>query len=194
MSLTLPIARYVPKYGAVCRLAREGKTVETVVVSPTLKPAGSNFTTWDTLGCIESGSVETLREAGEPVHCFNPTTGLWEQKATEDTDADTRLRLDLTLQEVTPFLLELAYAAASVNASTGAYVPGSLKGGAVRGWLKVQQQVGTEVVSVLDLWVEVRLAEAAQLTNRTAGWKPRIQITQLKAALEAGAFGTVSGG
>ena len=139
---------------------------------------------------MESAEVSLLTEAGEPVHCFNATTGRWEQKATENTDADTRLQLEVTCQEVTDFLYQLAFGAASVHADTGAFVPGSLKGGAVQGWLKVQTQVGTEVVSVLDMWVELRLSAAANIANRTAGWKPQITITQLGAALDAGVLGT----
>ena len=190
MSLTLPTTRYVPKYGSLVYLAVEGDTVETVTVSSTSKPAGSVFTAWEALGCIETGTVELIREPGEVVHCFNATTGIYEQIRTENTDADTRLRFNLTVQSVTPFLLELAYAAASVNGTTGAYSPGTLAGGAVKGWLKVQTQVGTEMISVLDIWAEVILAEPAMIANRTTGWKPVIQATQLKAAGDLGAFGT----
>jgi hypothetical protein len=192
MALTLPTTRYVPKYGSIVRLAPAGETIETVVVSATAKPAGSVFTDWETLGCIEEGAVAVLKDAGEPVHCFNATTGLWETIRTEDTDAHTRLQVTLTLQSVTVYLLQLAYAAAAVNGTTGAYVPASMAGGAVQGWVKVQTQVGAELVSVLDLWAEVVLTEPAQIANRTAGWKPKVQITQLRAALEAGAFGSVS--
>jgi hypothetical protein len=192
MALTLPTTKLTPKYGSIVRLAREGATVETETVAADAKPAGSDFTDWETLGCIETGTVEILKEASEEVHCFNVTTGEWDVKQTEDSDAQTRLRLNLTLQEVTPFLLEMAYAAASVNATTGAYTPGSLKGGAVKGWLKVQTQSGTELVSVLDLWVEVILSSPANIANRTEGWKPEVQITQLRTALEAGAFGSVT--
>jgi len=192
MALTLPTTKYVPKYGSIIRLAPAGRTIETVTVAANEKPAGTSFDDWETLGCIEAGTVELLNEAGEEVHCFNATTGEWDVKQTENTDATTRLRLALTLQEVTPFLLELAYAAASVDDSTGAYKPGSLKGGAVQGWIKVQTQQGTELVSVLDLWVEVRLSSAASIANRTEGWKPEVEITQLRSALETGAFGTTS--
>ena len=192
MALTLPTTKHVPKYGSIIRLAPAGRTIETVTVAANAKPAGTSFDDWETLGCIETGTVELLNEAGEEVHCFNATTGEWDVKQTENTDATTRLRLALTLQEVTAFLLELAYAAASVDDSTGAYKPGSLKGGAVQGWIKVQTQQGTELVSVLDLWVEVRLSSAASIANRTEGWKPEVEITQLRSALETGAFGTTS--
>lgn len=192
MALTLPTERYTPKYGSLCYLAKEGETVETVVVASDEMPAGSVLTDWKELGCIEDGEVSILAENGEPVYCFNATTGLWDQIRTEDSDADTRLQLSLVLQKVTPFLLELAYAAADVNATTGAYVPGSQPGGAVKGWLKVQHQAGTEVISLLDMWVEIKLSEPAKIANRTAGWKPKIQVTQLRSALDAGAFGTTS--
>jgi hypothetical protein len=190
MPRTPAVTRYVPKPGSIIRLAKAGDTVETVVVAATAKPAGSSFTDWKNLGCVETAAVEILTEAGEPVHCFNATSGKWEQKSTEDTDADTRLRLNIVCQEVTDFLYQLALGANSVHADTGAFVPGSLKGGAVQGWLKVQTQVGTEVVTVLDMWVEVKLSAAAKIADRTAGWKPEIVITQLGAALDAGVLGT----
>ena len=191
-TLTLPTTAYVPKYGSIVRLAPAGETIETVVVSSTVKPAGSVFTDWESLGCIEEGSVEVMADKGEPVQCFNATTGKWEIKHTENTKADTKLKLVLTLQEVSAYILQLAYAAGTVNGTTGAYVPGSMLGGAVQGWLKIQQQAGTEVISVLDLWVELRLADAATIANRTKGWKPKIEIVQLGAALEAGVLGTAS--
>lgn len=191
-ALTLPVTAYVPKYGSIVRFAPEGATIETVTVSATSKPAGSVFTDWKSLGCIEEGTIEVMVEKGEVVQCFNATTGKWEIKHTENTNGDTKLKLGVTLQEVTSYILQLAMAASTINASTGAYVPGSMLGGAVQGWLKVQQQSGTEVISVLDMWVELRLSEAATIANRTKGWKPKIEIMQLGAALEAGVLGTAS--
>lgn len=190
MPRTAVTTRYVPKPGSIIRLAKAGDTVESVTVSATAKPAGSVFTAWKEVGCVETAEIELLTEAGEPVHCFNATTGKWEQKNTEMTDADTRLKITVTCQEVTDFLYQLAFAAGSVHADTGAFVPGSLDGGAVQGWLKIQTQVGTEVVTVLDMWVELRLSAPANVANRTQGWKPQIEITQLGAALDAGVLGT----
>jgi hypothetical protein len=190
MPRTAATTRYVPKPGSIIRLAKAGDTVETVPVSATSKPAGLVFTAWKEVGCIETAEIEILTEKAEPVFCFNATTGKYEQKATEDTDAHTQLRLKVVCQEVTDFLYQLALAAGSVHADTGAFVPGSLKGGAVQGWLKVQTQVGTEVVTVLDMWVELKLSAPANIANRTSGWKPELQITQLGAALDAGVLGT----
>lgn len=190
MPRTAATTRYVPKPGSIIRLAKAGDTVETVTVSATSKPAGESFTAWKEVGCVETAEVELITEAGEVVHCFNAATGKWEQKSTPNTDADTRLQINVTCQEVTDFLYQLAFGANSVHADTGAFVPGSLKGGAVQGWLKIQTQVGTEVVTVLDMWVEMRLSAAATVANRTAGWKPQLEIIQLGAALDAGVLGT----
>lgn len=190
MARTPVPTRYVPKPGSIIRIALEGKTVETVVVAEATKPAGIVFTDWDEVGCIETAEVETLTEAGEEVHCFDASTGKWVQKRTPMTDADTRLRINVTCKEVTDLLYRLALAGATVNATTGAFVPGSLPGGEVRGWLKIQTQVGTSVVTVLDMWVALRLSAPANIANRTAGWKPQIEITQLGAALDAGVLGT----
>lgn len=192
MALTLPANRYVPKYGSIVRLAPAGETIETVVVARNTKPAGSSFTDWESLGCVETAEIEVLKEAGEAVHCFNATTGKWEQISTDATAADTRLRLTIVCQEVSAYILQLALAAATVNGTTGAYVPGSMDGGAVQGWVKIQSQYGTEVVNVLDIYAEVMLAEAAQIANRTQGWKPKLTITQLGSQYEAGVLGVVS--
>jgi|GEM_PF-3784331 len=190
MPRTAVISRYVPKPGSIMRLAKAGDTVEAVVASATVKPDGLVFSAWKELGCIEIAAVEILTEAGESVDCFNATTGRFERKATEMTNADTRLRLTATCQEVTDFLYQMAFAAGAVHVDTGAFVPGSMPGGVVQGWLKVQTQVGTEVVTVLDMWVEVRLSNAAKLSDRVSGWKPELEITQLGSALDAGVLGT----
>jgi hypothetical protein len=182
--------RYVPKHGSIIRLALAGATVETVVVAANAKPAGAVFTDWKEVGCIESADVAILTEPGDEVDCFNATSGRWEKKRTGDTDADTRLQINVICQEVTDFLYQLAFAAGAVHADTGAFVPGSMQGGAVQGWLKIQTQVGTSVVTVLDMWVEMKLADAASVANRTTGWKPSLVITQLGSALDAGVLGT----
>lgn len=192
MALTLPAARYVPKYGSIVRFAPVGATIESVTVARNTKPAGSVFTDWESLGCVETAELRVLKEPGQEVNCFNATTGLWEKMRTGDTDADTRLQLDLVLQEVSDYTLQLAFAAATVNGTTGAYEPASMAGGAVQGWLLIQTQIGTEVVSVLNLFVEMTLSEPAMIANRTQGWKPKLQITQLGSASEAGVLGVVS--
>lgn len=190
MARTEVTSRYVPKPGSIVRFAPAGATIESVTVAKGTKPAGSVFTDWEELGCIEIGSVSVLSDPGEPVYCFNATTGKDEIINTADTDADTRLQFSLTLQEVTDFIWQMALAAGSVNGTTGAFVPGSMKGGAVQGWIKIQVQVSTEVVAVIDLWAEIKLTEAATIRNRTSGWKPVIQVTQLGDDSEAGVLGT----
>lgn len=192
MALILPATALIPKYGSIVRFAPAGRTIESTTISATAKPPGINFTDWETLGCIETGSIALENETSTEVHCFNATTGEWEQRTTPNTDAVTRLIVTLTLQEVSNFILQMAYAAATINGTTGAYVPGSQPGGVFQGWLKVQTQRKTEAVSVLDLWVELGLADAATIANRTEGWKPQVTARQLKAALDAGAFGNVT--
>lgn len=181
---------HVPKLGSTVRFAPAGATIETVTVAKDAKPAGVDFSDWTELGCIETGTVELLTDAGEQVYCFNPTTGRDELIRTEMTDADTRLRFALTLQEVTDFLWQMAFAAASVHDDTGAFAPGSLKGGVKQGWVKIQVQVSTTVLAVMDLWVEIRLSDAAKIRDRTSGYKPQIEITQLGASDETGVLGT----
>lgn len=190
MPRTAVTNRYVPKTGSIVRFAPAGRTIETVTVAKGAKPAGSVFTDWVELGCIETGNVELITEPGEMVKCFNATTGRDEIINTENTDADTRLQFNLTLQLVTDYLWQLAFAAAAVHADTGAFTPGSLGGGAVQGWVKIQCQVSTEVVVTMDLWVEVRLSNPAAIHARAAGYKPEIVVLQLGATAETGVLGT----
>jgi hypothetical protein len=178
-----------PIYGALAYLALEGETVETVTVARDDKPAGSVLDDWETLGCIQDAQVETIRKAGETVDCFDATEGVWIEDETENAKAQAHLQLNIQLASVTPFMLQMAMAAASVGASDGAYVPGSQPGGAYRGWLKVQQQNGTSVVNVLEMWVEATLAEPAVVARRQPGYKPRLILKQLKAADDAGVLG-----
>jgi hypothetical protein len=182
--------RYVPKPGSVVRFAPAGATIETVTVAKGTKPAGSVFTDWIELGCIETGSVALINENAEPVFCFNPSTGRDEQIQTELTDADTRLEFSLVLQLVSDYLWQMALAAGSVHADTGAFTPGSLKGGVKQGWCKIQVQVSTEVLAVMDLWVEIRLSNPAKIRDRAAGYKPEIVVLQLGATDETGVLGT----
>jgi hypothetical protein len=190
MPRTKVTSRYVPKTGSIIRFAPAGKVIETVTVAKGAKPAGAVFTDWEELGCIETGTVAVLMEAGEPVFCFNASTGRNEQINTGDTDADTRLQFEIVAQQVTDFLWQFAFAADSVHADTGAFVPGSMKGGAKQGWIKIQTQVSTEVVVTMDLWVEIKLSNPAQIRDRVAGYKPAFTITQLGASGEAGVLGT----
>lgn len=183
---------YAPKVGSAVRFAPAGRVIETVTVSKTEKPAGADLADWEELGCIETGTVSLLTEAGEPVYCFNLTTGEDEQIRTGDTDAHTQLQFDLTLQAVTDYLWQLALGAKSVHPDTGAFVPGSLPGGAVQGWAIVQVQISLEKVAVMHLWVEVKPNNPATIRHRTAGYKPQVQVTQLKAALESGVLGTAA--
>lgn len=190
MSRTAVPSAYVPKPGSIVRFAPAGDTIESVTVAKDTKPPGSDFADWIELGCIETGTVEVLTDAGEPVYCFNATTGLDELVNTELTDADTRLQFALTLQQVTDYLWQLAFAADTPDATTGAFTPGGLKGGVKQGWCKVQVQVSTTVVAVLDLWVQIGLSDAAKIRDRTSGYKPAIQILQLVAPDETGVLGT----
>jgi hypothetical protein len=192
MPRTAVTNRHVPKPGSTVRFAPAGRTIETVTVAKGAKPAGAVFTDWIELGCIETGEVDVITENAEPVFCFNPSTGRDEIINTELTDADTRLEFSLTLQLVTDYLWQLALAAGSVHADTGVFTPGSLKGGVVQGWCKIQVQVSTEVVAVMDLWVQLSLSNPAKIRDRASGYKPEVTILQLGASGETGVLGTAA--
>jgi hypothetical protein len=102
----------------------------------------------------------------------------------------TQLQFDLTLGQLSDFLWQLAFAAASVHADTGAFTPGSLPGGVASGWCLIQVQVGTEKIAVMHLWVELDLPGNKTIRNRKADTTMDVKITQLRSPLETGVLST----
>ena len=189
--MALPSDVKKPIYGALVYFAPEGETIEAVTVAKDAKPAGSVYDDWESLGCIEELTVSPeVSEAGEPIYCFNATTGKYELEDTENTDGEVRLMLSITCNTVTPYILQMSMAASAVGVSDGTYTPASQRGGAYKGWLKVQQQKGTSIVNVLEIWCEIRLAEPAVVARRQPGYTPSIDVTMLEAADNAGVLGT----
>lgn len=187
--MSLPSTTKSPILGASIYFALEGETIETVTVAKGTKPAGSDLSGWENLGCIQEATMETVRKAGEAIDCFDPTTGEWQEEETENTKAQAHLVLNVMTATVSAFTYQMAVAAAAVSGSDGTYTPGSQPGGAYKGWIKLQKQNGTTVIDVLELWCEIILAEPAVVARRQPGYKPRYTIRQLKAADEAGVLG-----
>lgn len=192
MALTLPTTKLKPRHGSTVHFAPEGETIETVEVARGTKPAGSVLTDWEELGCLSNGEVEVVSSGGEVIECWDSTLRDWITEHTENTEATTRLNLTLRVQKVTPFILQMAAAAATVNGSTGAMVPGSKSGGAWQGWIRVKVQTRTDDVMLLTLWVEIRLANPMLINSKETGYEPEIIVTGLGSSLDAAVLGTVS--
>jgi hypothetical protein len=190
MARTKVTTHYRPKLGSVVYFARQGDTVETVVVAKGTKPAGSNFSTWNPIGCVDSGTVNALLEAGTQVEEFNATTGEDEIIKTADSDAMTVLLFELTLGKISDFLWGLSFGAESVHPTTGAFTPGSLPGRSVQGWCVIQVQCGAEKIAVMHLWVELKIADAQTIREKSANAEMSVTITQLRSPLESGVLGT----
>lgn len=181
---------YQPRIGSRVYFAPAGKTIETVTVSKTAKPAGSVLTDWEPLGAIEKGEVGLLTEKGSIVYEFNLTTGEDEVVRSELADAMTQLQFDLTLGALSDYLWQLTFAAESVHAETGAFTPGSLAGGVASGWCLIQVQISTEKVVVMHLWVELSLPGKQSIRNLKADTTLDVTITQLRSSLETGVLST----
>lgn len=183
------VTALAPFFLGAAYFAEEGTTVETAEVAEDTKPAGTVLDTWQELGCIEIASLLRELEGGDVRYCPNLVTGAWEKKKTGGQTAS--LTLELTIQEVSEFLHRVAWNAAAVDGADGEFVPNSQPDGIYRGWLLVQQQNGTEVVTVAHLWGELTMPNAMQIAGRSAA-VPQIRFAVLGNALNTGNFGTVT--
>lgn len=181
---------YQPRIGSRVYFAPEGRTIETVTVSKSAKPAGAVLTDWEPLGAISEGSVSQLNEEGSEVLEFNLTTGEDEVVRSALADAMTRLQFDLTLGALSDYLWQLTFAAASVHADTGAFVPASLPGGVASGWCLIQVQISTEKIVVMHIWAELALPGQKVIRNLKADTTLDVQITQLRSPLDSGVLST----
>lgn len=189
---TPPANLYVPKKGSIAYFAEEGKNIEGETVSKTDVPAGLDFSDWAPLGCIEDANVPPPeREGGEDRHCWNDEIGDWELVESADSNAATKMTMDITFQLVTPFVLQMAWCARSVDPDDGTFVPNSQPGCVWRGYLFFQtKRKGGELESVVKLWVEIKLDSPTKVANRTEGHKPKVMVHILGAAANAGTLGT----
>lgn len=181
---------YQPRIGSRVYFAPEGRTIEGGTVSKTVKPAGTVLTDWEPLGAISEGSVGLLTEEGSIVYEFNLTTGEDEVVRSALADAMTQLQFDLTLGALSDYLWQLTFAAGSVHPDTGVFVPASLPGGVASGWCLIQVQISTEKIAVMHLWVELGLPGQKVIRNLKADTTLKVQITQLRSALETGVLST----
>lgn len=179
--------KLAPIIGAVAHFAPVGRTIETVAVTADAKPAGSVFTTWEPLSCITDNNVTVAVEGGTVIRCFNPLTGKFEKKANRGRNTD--LIIELTVQEITQFIAQLAMNAASVSAEVGEvgeYVPNSQLE-PVTGWLFITQYAGEDSpINALELYGELTLTNGLQ--GGQAPTIPQLRFEVLGNALNEGIF------
>lgn len=169
--------------------AEDGKTIETVVVSESLKPAGANTSGWQELGAVENAKLTREVEGGVTRYVPNLVAGKWEKK--KKVGRTTSLSIDLTFQEVSEFVHRVMWNAASIDTGDGEFVPNSQPEGIYRGWLLVQQQNGDEVTTVAHLRIELEMTNAAEIINRT-GAMPQLKLDVIDNDLNVGNFGTTT--
>lgn len=181
------VTALAPYYLASAYFALDGDTIETVEVDEETKPAGAVLDDWNELGCIEVAQLIREAEGGDTRYCPNLTTGLWEKRKT--VGRTMSLVIEMTVQEVSEFLHRVAWNAAAIDGDDGEFVPNSQPEGIYRGWLLVQQQNGTEIVTLCSLRVELTMPNAMQIAGRT-GATPQLRLEVMGNALNVGNFGT----
>lgn len=183
------VSSLTPFFLGAAYFAEDGRTIETVTVSESVKPAGSNLSGWEELGCIEKAMLTREVDGGVTRYCPNLTAGLWEKKKT--VGRTVSLSIELTIQEISEFLHRMAWNAATVDGSDGEFVPNSQPEGIFRGWLVVQQQNGDEVVTVAHLRCELSMPNAAEITGRS-GAAAVVKVDVIANTENVGNFGTTT--
>lgn len=181
------VTSLAPFFLGAAYFAQDGKTIETVEVDEDSKPAGSVLTDWAELGCIEQATLTREVDGGDVRYCPNLSTGKWEKRRT--VGRTVSLVIELTIQEVSEFLHQVAWNAAEIDGTDGEFTPNSQPDGIYRGWLLVQQQNGDEVVTVAHLRCELSMPNAMQIAGRT-GAVPQLRIEVIDNDLNVGNFGT----
>lgn len=166
--------KLAPIIGAVAHFAPDGATIATVTVAPDEKPAGVDFSDWEALSCITDNDITQNVEGGTVIRCFNTVTGRFEKRGTRGRNID--LIIELTVQEVTQFIAQLAMNAASVDGE-GDYTPNSQLD-PVTGWLFVTQYAGVNSpINAFEVYGELTLLNG--LASGEAPTIPRIRFEVL---------------
>jgi len=113
--------------------AREGETIDGVTVSRTEKPDADPEENWTNLGVVESINAS---RTNNPVEFFRPSPG---RKVLHDV-IPTRQKLThtVTMQEVSPLLLEIFYGSEEIDIGGGGNFEPLGVGAFVKGWFKIQ--------------------------------------------------------
>lgn len=168
------MSKLAPVVGSIIYLAEEGETVETVTVADTAagKPAGSDFSTWRELGCVESYKIDPGLDGGEKIRCYDTTVGAYKTKASRGERVDPVI--DAVVQDCDDLLIALAHGAAGVDGSDN-FAPGT-GNGKVRGWIKVQNYIGTVVNVILEAWVEISVPDGVTFEEAATKLNVRIEL------------------
>lgn len=165
--------------------AREGETIDAVVVSRTAKPDNSPTTNWTSVGIVSAASVQ--RETTD-IEIFRPSPGRMQLHDVLETKPD--LTITCTVDEASPLMWELCFGSLKIDpaASTnpGAFVP-LARTGKVKGWFKFQQyNQADQLISVVDVYGYAEIDGAVEFGDQTAVVSFSLKIRRLKADAESG--------
>lgn len=173
-----------PIIGAQVHFAPAGREVEEVTAAEDVKPPGADFEDgWEALSCITDNNITHDVSGGTEIRCHNPVTGRFEKKATRGRTVT--LVIEMTVQEITQFMMQLAMNAAAVDAE-GDYMPNS-QGDPIQGWLFVTQYAGPNTaINAFEVWGEITLPQGA--AGGETPTTPQVRFEVLGNALNDGNF------
>jgi hypothetical protein len=165
--------------------AREGDTIDTVVVSRTAKPDNAPTTNWTSIGLVSSASVEQTRS---DIEIFRPSPGRMVLHDVLESKQD--LSISCTVEEASPLMWELLFGSLEIDPTAatnpGAFVP-LARTGKVKGWFKFQQyNQADQLVSVVDIYGYAEIDGAVEFGDQSAVVSFSLKIRRLKSDLESG--------
>lgn len=135
--------------------AREGETIDSVVMSATVKPdttPESNWTTSHTIGCVSAFEMRPTVETQE-LRCPSPGKYKTRQKRV----ISSSLEMAFQIQEFGKLEFELLMNSDVKIPSGGAFIPDGLTD-LVRGWWKFQSYDSDDTnILNFDVWAEARI-------------------------------------
>lgn len=148
-------------------------------VSRSAKP-GSTDTIWATLGVVKDAELDHARSETE---IFAPLPG---QKRLYDViETMRKLTLKVTLENVSPLVMQLVFGSLPLNASSTQFNP--LEGSAVKGWAKLQlYDDQDQLVLTVDAYCRMKLASALALGDSAV--QPSIEFSFLHSTLNTGSL------
>ena len=163
--------------------AREGETIDSVVVAHDAKPDVDPETNWTKLGCIEQ--FEPTRDGGSEIIRRCPSPGRYADRKILQTGGT--LVYNFSVQQWD----ELTLAEMLFNADQpigGVFVPNSRRED-VRGWWKIQAyDQNDQLIIAMDIWGSAKI-ESYQFAEGADAYA--LQIRQLHSELNEGALTNV---
>lgn len=165
--------------------ARDGVTIDSVLVSRTAKPDNDPTTNWTNVGIVSSASVQIDKQ---DIDIWRPSPGRMQLHDVLESRPD--LTITCTIEEASPLMWELCFGSLLINPSAqsnpGAFLP-MARTGKVKGWFKFQQyNQADQLISVVDIFGYAEIEGAVEFADQTTVVSFSLKIRRLKSDLESG--------